>query len=404
VSAHASPSSLGANTYDATIGIYDGTGSANGATVSVRFMTAGGNATTGGTKAILVCPECGTGISLTYRKGDPPLLQKFQLQSSAGTPLNFSTRVSSGATWLSANSGATPDDLVVKVDPSLLAAGDYNDSILIDAPGAANAATLPSVAVHITVQNPSQNSQPKPSVPAAGITSAASFVGGTVSPGEIITIFGSNLGTPPLQFAAISDSGVFDNIAGGTRVLFDGKPVPMIYASPGQVSAVAPFAIQGRPATQVQVEYQGLASDPVSIPVVAAKPAIFTAHANGIGPGAIQNQDFGMNTAFSPAQHGSFVIIYATGGGALPASPDAQEGALATGAVPITGVSVRIGGVDAQVLYAGAAPGEIVGVVQINAVVPAQAPTGSAVPVDFSIAGPNGAKFTSPPGVTLAVN
>jgi uncharacterized protein (TIGR03437 family) len=72
--------------------------------------------------------------------------------------------------------------------------------------------------------------------------------------------------------------------------------------------------------------------------------------------------------------------------------------------VPITGVSVRIGGVDARVLYAGTAPGEIVGVVQINAVVPAQAPTGSAVPVDFTIAGPNGTKFTSPAGVTLAVN
>jgi uncharacterized protein (TIGR03437 family) len=300
---------------------------------------------------------------------------------------------------------------VVKVDPAALSAGQYNDSIIIDAPGAANANALPNVAVHVAVQDPSQSAPPKPAFLAAGISSAASFVSGTVSPGEIITIFGSNLGTPvppgqqpPVWYPDVSASGFVDDIAAGTRVLFDGKPAPMIYASPGQVSAVAPFAIQGRPATQIQVEYLGLPSDPVSIPVVTARPAIFTALANGTGPGAIQNQDFGLNTESSPAARGNFVVIYATGGGVLPDSPNALEGALATGGVPISGVSVRIGGVDAQVLYAGAAPGQIVGVVQINAVVPAQAPTGPAVPIDMSIAGPNGAVYTSPPGVTLAVN
>jgi uncharacterized protein (TIGR03437 family) len=410
VTAHADGSSLGPNAYSGGISVLDGPGSANGATVTVNFVTKGGNATTGGTKSILLCPECGTGISRTYRQGDPPISQRFQMQSSAGTPIAFSTH-SSKATWLSANSGATPDDLVVKVDTSGLAAGDYNDSIIIDAPGAANATALPSVAVHLTVQSSGQNSQPKPAFLAAGITSAASFVGGTVSPGEIITIFGSNLGAPvppgkqpPVWYPDISTSGFVDNIAAGTRVLFDGKPAPMVYASPGQVSVVAPFAIQGQPATQIQVEYQGLPSDPVSIPVVAARPAIFTVQTSGVGPGVIQNQNFGLNTASSPARRGNFVVIYATGGGVLPDSPNALEGALATGGVPISGVSVRIGGVDAQVLYAGAAPGEIVGVVQINAIVPVQAPTGSAVPIDVSIAGPTGTKFTSPPGVTLAVN
>jgi hypothetical protein len=99
ISAHASPAGLGPDVYKSWIAIFDSGGTANGATVPVSFTTGGGNATTGGTKPLLVCPDCGNGISITYRKGDPPVSQRLQLQSTTGTPLNFTTRVSSGANW-----------------------------------------------------------------------------------------------------------------------------------------------------------------------------------------------------------------------------------------------------------------------------------------------------------------
>jgi uncharacterized protein (TIGR03437 family) len=60
--------------------------------------------------------------------------------------------------------------------------------------------------------------------------------------------------------------------------------------------------------------------------------------------------------------------------------------------------TVQIGGLDAPVTYAGPAPGLVSGVLQINARVPAQAPSGAAVPVSLKIG-----NATSPPGVTLAI-
>ena len=51
-----------------------------------------------------------------------------------------------------------------------------------------------------------------------------------------------------------------------------------------------------------------------------------------------------------------------------------------------TPVSVLIGGVQAQVLFAGMSP-DFVGVNQVNVIVPASAPTGSAVPLQIVQAG-----------------
>jgi uncharacterized protein (TIGR03437 family) len=57
-----------------------------------------------------------------------------------------------------------------------------------------------------------------------------------------------------------------------------------------------------------------------------------------------------------------------------------------------------VGGITAQVEYAGEAPGIIVGVLQVNVVVPVGVNPGSAVSVDVTIGG-----ATSKAGVTVAV-
>ncbi len=114
----------------------------------------------------------------------------------------------------------------------------------------------------------------RPAIPSQGIVSAASYQGGGVAPQELVTLFGSNLGPAAAQFPIVNALGFVDTIAGGTRVLFDGVAAPMIYALAGQVSAVVPAGVQARTSTQVQVEYLGIRSDPVTLPVVTAKPAI----------------------------------------------------------------------------------------------------------------------------------
>ena len=67
-------------------------------------------------------------------------------------------------------------------------------------------------------------------------------------------------------------------------------------------------------------------------------------------------------------------------------------------AQPVLPISVQMGGVDAKVLYAGAAPGLIAGVLQVNAVIPQGAPTGVAVPIVLAVG-----QIASPPGVTVAI-
>ena len=93
-----------------------------------------------------------------------------------------------------------------------------------------------------------------PSILTAGIN-AASYVGGSVSPGEIVVIFGSGLGPNTLVGPQLDAGGYVSSSLAGTQVLFDGVAAPIIYTQASQVSVVVPYEVIGR--TQVQVVYQG---------------------------------------------------------------------------------------------------------------------------------------------------
>ena len=56
-------------------------------------------------------------------------------------------------------------------------------------------------------------------------------------------------------------------------------------------------------------------------------------------------------------------------------------------AAPLAQVSVRIGGLAAELLYAGAAPALVAGVMQVNVRVPAQVAAGDAVLMELTIDG-----------------
>ena len=237
-----------------------------------------------------------------------------------------------------------------------------------------------------------------PEISAAGVANAASFQGGAVSPGEIVTLFGSGMGPVALTGLQLDATGKVAVQVAGTRVLFDGTPAPIVYTSAGQLSVVVPYAVAGKAHTLIQVEYQGRRSNPVARPVALFRPALFTANSSGTGQAAILNQDASVNSASNPAAKGSVIVIYATGEGQT--TPAGVDGAVA-GAIlpkPPFPVRVKIGEADAAVVYYGAAPGLVSGVLQVNAVVPAGAPSGSAVPVTIILGA-----VSSPAGVTLAV-
>src|ERR1017187_8346627 len=219
----------------------------------------------------------------------------------------------------------------------------------------------------------------------------------TISPGEIVALFGSGMGPASIVTLQVSNGTVTNTLA-GTQVLFDGVAAPMIYSLNGQVSAVVPYAVAGKASTQVQVQYQGVVSNTVTMPVRAATPAIFSLDSTGVGPGAILNQDTSIDSTGNPAARLSVIALYCTGGGVT--SPASADGAVIGGASFLLAQTpvVTIGGVNAVVKYAGAAPGSVAGLTQINVEVPAALAPALALPVIVKIG-----DFASTNGVTVAV-
>jgi uncharacterized protein (TIGR03437 family) len=245
-------------------------------------------------------------------------------------------------------------------------------------------------------------SNAQPVLTAAGVANAASMTAGAVAPGEIVSLFGSALGPAAGANLQFTNPLLVSNALAGVHVLFDGVPAPITYASAGQVNAVVPYAVAVKPATQLEVEYLGAVSAPISLPVTAVSPALFTANASGTGQGAILNLTGSpFNSATNPATRGDWVAIFGTGLGVT--TPAGTDGMLATapyGQVnPNVTVTVTMGGIPCQTNYVGAAPGLIAGAMQINAQVPAGVTPGPSVPLLVTIGG-----VSSQPGVTLAVN
>jgi uncharacterized protein (TIGR03437 family) len=238
---------------------------------------------------------------------------------------------------------------------------------------------------------------PTPLLNPGAIVNAASFASGPLSPGEIVTLFGTGMGPANLTGAVLDSSGLVARSLAGTRILFDGIAAPLVYTSATQAAAVVPYETDGKSATQVQVEYNGQRSAPAQFSIVPATPGIFELDASGGVTKCVVNQDGSLNWPSSPAAAGSTVVFYATGGGQT--NPPGADGSLAQAPYPAPAASVlvTIGGAKAEILYAAAAPGFVAGLLQINVRVPAGV-SGPAAPLVLAIGGGG-----SQAGCTVAV-
>jgi len=230
------------------------------------------------------------------------------------------------------------------------------------------------------------------------IVNAASYAGGSVAPGEIVTITGSGWGPSTLATLQLDSRGYVSTSLGGVQVFFDGVAAPLIYAQSGQLSAVVPYSVAGKTSSKVQISYQSDNSNLITVLVTTTAPGIFTSDASGVGQGAILNQDGTMNSPGNPASIGSYVSVYATGEGQTnPGGADGKPGG-SPAPLPLQLVAATIGGVNAQVQYAGGVPGLVAGVLQVNVQIPPGITPGNTVPIILNI----GAQ-TSQTNVTLAV-
>jgi uncharacterized protein (TIGR03437 family) len=205
--------------------------------------------------------------------------------------------------------------------------------------------------------------------PYAGcVVDGASFSNqGTVSPGAIVSLLGSGLGpNQGVGFQLVN--GQVPTSLGGTQVLVNGEPTPILYSSYRQLNVILPYSLAVGTEPTIQVVSNQTAANQLSDWLVEkAGISLFR-----VGNAAVAlNQDGTPNSPQNPAQPGSTVTLFGTGGGqTVPPSvagvvtPSGLRPLLSTPQVQI------VGGPMLSVEYAGAAPGLVSGVTQINIKLP----------------------------------
>ncbi len=234
-----------------------------------------------------------------------------------------------------------------------------------------------------------------------------------IAPGGLITIYGTDFQTAGNK-RAVGPGDIrnnqFPQILGCIGVQVNGQAIPITYAQFDQINAQLPA---GAPTGPVQVrvianpgspnEFDG---DTGTVTIQNYAPAFFTF--NGSSVAALSTNyvpvaDPSVVSTGHPAKPGDVVLLYATGLG--PTSPGFAAGVIldpsTTAPLPAgTAFSITIGGTTltpSNVLYAGATPGSISGLYQINARVPASTPDGD-IPISISAGG-----VASPAGTTINV-
>jgi uncharacterized protein (TIGR03437 family) len=123
-----------------------------------------------------------------------------------------------------------------------------------------------------------------------------------------------------------------------------------------------------------------------AIALAPFSPGIFSMNGQGAGQGAILDTSYNLVDSSHPAVAGTTILqIYCTGLGAVTNQPPSGSPPLGLSQTTTT-PTVTIGGVQAQVLFSGLAPGSV-GEYQVDALVPAGSARGGAVPVAMAIGG-----------------
>jgi uncharacterized protein (TIGR03437 family) len=386
---------------------------AAGAGAGFLSLTSAASGTLNGTVSYAVAPnlcvDSRSGAIGVQAGGTLGPLQTFQV-TQAGSPSNLTLTPATLTTPAAAFDGK----LAIATDNSCSWSA-YSDVSWLTITGNSSGSGNFSLAYHVLANTSAQRTGnihvgaqlftvtqqavPAPAVVLSSVLNGASYASGPVSPGEIVALFGANIG-PPLPGATFQVAGgAINKSLGGVQVLFGTVPAALLFASAGQVNAIVPYGVTG--STQVQVNYQGTVSNTITLPVQATTPGILTLDGSGSGGGAIQNvqnQNLSTNTPANPAPAGSVVVIYCVGGGVT--NPPSVDASVIGVPAPVLAqpVTVTIGGMNAPVIYSGAVPYSVAGLTQINATVPTGLPASGPVPVVVRIGNQQ-----SQSGVTVAV-
>ncbi len=279
----------------------------------------------------------------------------FTLQTGApGLAFTASTSASS-AGWMTVSpaSGIAPTPITVTLDPSKAIPGTYTDSIVVSSPGVASVSVPVKMAVSGIIATLPQQ------------VNAATQAGPdhTVAPNELVMLYLTDFTCATAPVVSIN----------GTAVSWSSyAPGQLNYAVPANITTPAALTVACNGTTAWT--FNGLTA-------AAVVPGIFTLTGNGKGQADVVNGDGTLNGSTNPATRGSWLSVYGTGFGTFNAAG-------ANGLRTLAGtVTATIGGTEAQVLYAGSAPGEPDAVQQFNLQIPASVPAGTAVPIVLTVNG-----------------
>ncbi len=282
-----------------------------------------------------------------------------------------------GTGWLKAELSTSFTGAAATLTPGALPVGTYRGTLGF----ATNAINAPSLLVPVEMEIVTAA---VPTVSYNGILNNATFLAGDpLGVGTIAALFGEFL-TDALYYAP---GAPLPTTLGGTRVLVNGRPAPLYFASPGQINFQVPLDTLGGDAI-FQVERNGVVGNRASANVVAQAGRILVWP--GLRHGIIVNNDgtlplpagVKLGTYVSkPARPGDTLIIYAIGFGQT--NPPVQSGAASPDSplAQLPNVLVRFGvpgifdsSIPQQPLFAGLSP-RFVGLFQINVQVPDGVPT-----------------------------
>ncbi len=240
----------------------------------------------------------------------------------------------------------------------------------------------------------------RPTIASAGVVNGASFAG-AISSGTWITILGSNLAPTTRIWGDADFNGAnLPTSLDGVRAAINGRPAYVYFISPGQLNLLAPDDPYLGSVEIVVTTPEG-SSDPYVAQKLAGDPALFKFDPEGRRYAAAVHADgtflgkpglfAGLSTR--PAKASDVILLYGTGFG--PTTPPTPSGQLVAQPTPLaTPVVVRIGGLDAEVLFAGVTGS---GLVQFNVVAPAGLEAGDHA-VEIFVAG-----VPIPPDVYITV-
>ncbi|MBI4442323.1 MAG: hypothetical protein HY649_02985 [Acidobacteria bacterium] len=204
---------------------------------------------------------------------------------------------------------------------------------------------------------------------------AAGFQHGPMAPGMTVALFGANLASDlvrPTQPFPLPAS------LGGTTVFVNDIAAPLFVVSPSQVNFLVPNAVQG-PVAQVTVR-NGAGQAAIRVPWSNSSPGIY--HSDG--QSSIFHSSGAPVTASLPALRGEALVLYASGlGPVLPPVADGFPGSASILSRTVEQPVVSVGGLPAQVQFAGLTPGWP-GLYQVNLVVPTEVSGSLAVEINMS--------------------